>query len=92
MPRSSLIDSVSPSSYVGDSDDDLNALLQLRRIATGEEFEADTISATMTKDRSLQEGILSVQTNGLLRFVSSLNRMPTRRDLRNQSFRWKTGF
>jgi hypothetical protein len=40
------------------SDADLNALEQLRRIATGEEFEAETISATMVKDGSLQDGIL----------------------------------
>lgn len=60
------------------SDDDLNALLQLRRIATGEEFEAGTISATMAKDRSLQEGILSGSNKWLapLRFEPQSDAYP----------------
>jgi hypothetical protein len=41
------------------SDSDLEALVQLRRIATGEPFEADTISGVMVKDGGVQTGILA---------------------------------
>lgn len=60
------------------SDPDLEALVQLRRIATGEEFEADSISVTMTKDKSLQDCVLSDSHKWLapLRFEPQSNAEP----------------
>jgi len=60
------------------SDPDLEALVQLSRIATGEEFEADTISVTMRKDKSLQDGVLSDSHKWLapLRFEPQSNAEP----------------
>jgi hypothetical protein len=50
------------------SDSDLSALIQLKRIATGEEFDADTISASMIKDKGLQDEFFSVSNDALAPF------------------------